>query len=184
MWMGGIANWEGWAGRQSVGENKLVDMQPKKLGQVLGISARVAAKTIRERAAQAQAASADSGSKVAGKQAPATGAAVRPATREAGVVAAQAAANAAESGKKLARGAGRLGATMLKPVARAGGILALQITGVFFALFALFFLSHGAQTIRSAGWHDRHGQVYVGLGLVFAWFTVSSFWRARQKGRA
>jgi hypothetical protein len=174
----------GWAGRRSAGENKLVDMQPKKLGQVLGISARVAAKTIRERAAQAGAPQAPAASgetaKSAGPPARAAGAAVQPAPRE---VAAQAAANAAAGGKKLARGAGRFGATMLRPFAHAGSILALQITGVFFALFALFFLTHGVQTIRAAGWHDRHGQVYAGLGLVFAWFTVSSFWRAKKKGR-
>ena len=155
-------------------------MQPEKVGRVLGIGARVAAKTIRERAAQAQAASAKpSGERGAGSQEPA----VRDASREARAAASQAASAAAVSGKKLARGAGRFGAAMVGPFARAGNILALQITGVFFALFGLFFLSHAAQTIRAVGWHDRHGQVYLGLGLVFAWFTVSSFWRARKKAR-
>jgi hypothetical protein len=155
-------------------------MQPKKLGQVLGISARVAAKTIRERAAQAQAASAASPVK-----APATPAAaqVRAASRDAGAAASQAAAAAADGGRRLARGAGRFGAAMVGPFARAGSILALQITGVFFAIFAVFFLSHAWQTVRAAGWHDRHGQVYAGLAVVFVWFTVSSFWRARKKGR-
>lgn len=162
------------------GENKLVSMQPKKLGQVLGISARVAAKTIRERAAQAQAAGP---AKTTGTAALAANAEVKP-SLDAGATAAQAAAKATEGGRRLARGAGRFGSAMVGPFARAGGILALQITGVFFAIFALFFLSHGAQTIRAAGWHDRHGQVYAGLGLVFAWFTVSSFWRARKKGKS
>jgi hypothetical protein len=156
-------------------------MQPKKLGQVLGISARVAAKTIRERAAQAQAAGVASAAGANGTRAASD--AGQPAAREAGAAARQAGAKAAEGGRRLARGAGRFGGAMVGPFARAGNILALQITGVFFALFALFFLSHGAQTIRAAGWHDRHGQVYLGLGLVFGWFTVSSFWRARRKGR-
>jgi hypothetical protein len=155
-------------------------MQPKKLGQVLGISARVAAKTIRERAAQAQVATVTRGS---GPAASAAGANVAATSRDAGAAASRAAAQAAQSGRRLARGAGRFGAAMLGPFARAGSILGLQITGVFFAIFALFFLSHAAQTLRAAGWHDRHGQVYLGLGLVFAWFTVSSFWRARRKGR-
>jgi hypothetical protein len=153
-------------------------MEPKKLGQVLGIGARVAAKTIRERAAQAQA---PGGAKAAASTAPAVPEARR-AAQQGGAAAAQTAAKAARSGRKLARGAGRFGAAMIQPVAKAGGILALQITGVFFAIFGLFFLSHAAQTIRAAGWHDRHGQVYLGLGLVFAWFTVSSFWRAKKKG--
>jgi hypothetical protein len=156
-------------------------MQPKKLGQVLGISARVAAKTIRERAAQAQAAGAGS---TQGTAAPAARPAPEPAAREEGATARQTAAQAAEGGRRLARGAGRFGAAMVGPFARAGGILGLQITGVFFALFALFFLSHAAQTIRAAGWHERHGQVYLGLGLVFAWFTASSFWRASRKSRS
>jgi hypothetical protein len=164
------------------GDDRLVDMQPKKLGQVLGISARVAAKTVRERAAQAQAVSAGS-AKAAGTAAPGEGADLRATSRDAGARAGQAATTAAQTGKKLARGAGRFGAAMIGPFARAGSILGLQITGVFFALFALFFLTHAAQTIRAAGWHERHGQVYLGLGLVFAWFTVSSFWRARSKGR-
>jgi hypothetical protein len=73
---------------------------------------------------------------------------------------------------------------MLRPFAHAGGILALQITGVFFALFALFFVSHAWQTVRAAGWHDRHGQVYAGLAVVFGWFTVSSFWRAGKKQKS
>jgi hypothetical protein len=154
-------------------------MQPEKLGKVLGISARVAAKTIRERAAQAQAAGT--------AKAPAAGGTVRPAARQAGAAAGQTAARAAASagqgGKRLARGAGRFGSTLLRPFARAGSILGLQIAGVFFSMFALFFVSHAAQTMRAAGWHDRHGQIYAGLALVFAWFTVSSFWRAKVKGR-
>jgi hypothetical protein len=155
-------------------------MQPKKLGQVLGISARVAAKTIRERAVQAQVATVTRGSEPG---LPTARANVAATSRDAGAAASRAAAQAAQSGRRLARGAGRFGAAMLGPFARAGSILGLQITGVFFAIFALFFLSHAAQTLRAAGWHDRHGQVYLGLGLVFAWFTVSSFWRARRKGR-
>jgi len=159
-------------------------MQPEKVGKVLGIGARVAAKTIRERAAQAasaaRAASPVGNAPVASAARPAG----RPAAaRDASTAANQAAAAAAEGGKRLARGAGRFGAAMVGPFARAGGILALQITGVFFAVFAAFFLSHAAQTLHAAGRHDRHGQVYLGLGLVFAWFTVSSFWRARKKSR-
>jgi hypothetical protein len=156
-------------------------MQPKKLGQVLGITARVAAKTIRERAAQAQAASAAHAAKASGATTTPAAAQVRAASRDAGAAASQAAAAAADGGRRLARGAGRFGAAMVGPFARAGSILALQITGVFFAVFAIFFLSHAWQTVRAVGWHDRHGQVYAGLALVFVWFTVSSFWRARRK---
>jgi hypothetical protein len=166
-------------------------MEPNRVGRILGISARVAARTIRERAAQAPGAAtpnraqppASAVAAAGGTGRPAMSAEARSAPRAPGAIAAEAATKAAVNGKNLARGAGRFGATMLRPFAHAGGILALQITGVFFALFALFFLSHAWQTVRAAGWHDRHGQVYLGLGLVFAWFTVSSFWRARKRGR-
>lgn len=182
------------AGDQERGARERLDsmgMQPEKVGRVLGIGARVAAKTIRERAAQAQAAGAKTSGganagaapKPAASPAPSASSAVRDASRDARAAAGQAAAVAALSGKKLARGAGRFGAAMVGPFARAGNILALQITGVFFALFAMFFLSHAAQTLHAAGRHDRHGQAYLGLGLVFAWFTVSSFWRARRKAK-
>jgi hypothetical protein len=70
---------------------------------------------------------------------------------------------------------------MLQPVARAGNILWLQISGVFFAIFALFFLNHTWQAHRTLGWHDGHTRVYAALGVAFTWFAVSSFWRARRK---
>jgi hypothetical protein len=72
---------------------------------------------------------------------------------------------------------------MAKPLAHAGGILVLQVTGVLFGIFAAFFLSHAWQTGRATRWHDRHAEVYLGLGLLFVWFTVSSFWRAKRKQR-
>ena len=89
----------------------------------------------------------------------------------------------ADGGRRLLRGAGRFGSAMAKPLAHAGGILVLQITGVFFGIFAAFFLSHAWQTGRATRWHDRHAEVYLGLGLLFVWFTVSSFWRAKRKQR-
>jgi len=85
--------------------------------------------------------------------------------------------------RKLARGVGRFVAVLLHPFAHAGHLLWLEITGVFFGLFALFFLSHGWQTVRTAGWRDRHAEVYGGLGVLFVWFTVSSFWQAKRKQR-
>lgn len=85
--------------------------------------------------------------------------------------------------RRLARGAGRFIGVLLHPFAHAGHLLWLEITGVFFGLFALFFITHGWQTVRAAGWHDRHAEVYCGLALLFVWFAVSSFWRAKRKQR-
>jgi hypothetical protein len=158
-------------------------MQPNRLGRILGIGTRIAAEKIRDRAAQAgQAAPAPN------RPAVEVGAPPMLVGRKALGVAAQILnprpeAAIADGGRRLARGAGRFGGAMLQPVARAGGILTLQISGVFFALFALFFLSHTWQTWRAAGWHDRHTEVYAALTLLFGWFTVSSFWRAKRKER-
>jgi len=61
--------------------------------------------------------------------------------------------------------------------------LALQIFGVFFAVFAFSFLVHAWQASRVTGWHEKHAEVFLGVGLVFLWFAVSSFWRAKRKQR-
>ncbi|HEY6447879.1 MAG TPA: hypothetical protein VIY53_15565 [Acidobacteriaceae bacterium] len=145
------------------------------MGRVLGVGARVAAKTIREKTAQVGQAG-GSGSREA-----AAGAAARVAGTAAGAAATAARRAAGDSGRRMARGAGRFTGAMLQPVAKASGVLALEIFGVFFALFAIFFLGHAWMTLRGAGWHDRHAAVYTGLGLVFAWFTASSFWKAKKK---
>ncbi|HKO14024.1 MAG TPA: hypothetical protein VJV22_18795 [Acidobacteriaceae bacterium] len=153
-------------------------MEPKRLGRVLGISARIAAKKIGERTAQA------------GQSVPtpaAAQAAARTAAAQIGATrkeAEQTARVAADSGRRFARGAGRAGAALMKPFAHAGGILALEIFGVFFAVFAFSFLAHAWQAAKATGWHERHAEAYLGVGLVFLWFAVSSFWRAKRKQRA
>lgn len=65
--------------------------------------------------------------------------------------------------------------------------LLLQLTGVAFAFFALGFGYHGVETWRQ---FERHAPVAgngdtiviaeLGLALVFAYFSVSSFLRAGQ----
>lgn len=152
-------------------------MEPNRVGRLLGISARIAAKKIGERSAQA------------GQKAPrpaAAPAAARPAAAQVGVTrdeARQAARVAADSGRRLARGAGRFSSALFRPFAHAGGILALELFGVLFAVFAFSFLVHAWQAARVTGWHERHAATLLGVGLVFLWFAVSSFWRAKQKQR-
>jgi hypothetical protein len=69
----------------------------------------------------------------------------------------------------------------VKPFAHATGVLTLEITGVFFAMFTLFFVSHAWQVYKKASWRDGHFAVYAVLAVLFAWFAVTSFWRARRK---
>jgi hypothetical protein len=87
----------------------------------------------------------------------------------------------AEGGRRFARGAGRFSASLWKPFAHATGILWLQITGLFFAFFAVGFAAYSWQLWRSTRWHDRHLSLYAAFALLFAWFAVSSFWRANRR---
>lgn len=70
---------------------------------------------------------------------------------------------------------------MWRPLAHVTGVLWLQITGVFFALFTLFFVVHASQVYKISGWNDRHVIAYAAFAVLFAWFAVSSFWRAHRR---
>lgn len=152
-------------------------MGPNRFGRVLGVSARIAAEKLREKAAQTAAApSRPSVPRPAPLPSPARQPAAPgsppPSVKE-----------YVEGSRRLARGAGRFGASMWRPFAHASTVLWLQITGVFFALFTLFFVVHASQVYRVAGWRDRHVMIYAVLAVLFGWFAASSFWRAQRKQR-
>jgi cation transport ATPase len=84
--------------------------------------------------------------------------------------------------------AGRLGRSVWTPVARFSSVVWLQVTGLFFALIAMF-LAQGAWKERAA-WHQplaSHGAtkfyVLVGAFAAFAYFSVSNFVRAYLRER-
>lgn len=142
-------------------------MQPNRFGRVLGVSTRLAAEKL-QKAAQASSARPPSAAPSA--------AAARPAQPSKPQVKAY-----VEGSRRLAQGAGRFGGALWRPFAHATAVLWLEISGVFFALFALFFIVHASQVYRTSGWHERHATAYAILALLFSWFAVSSFWRAGQK---
>jgi hypothetical protein len=91
----------------------------------------------------------------------------------------------------VVRGGKRFGETVWGPVARLSGVLWLEITGAFFGIFALFAAqaawTHrgelaGPATVHRNAW--THAAVFVGMALVFGYFCVSSFVRARRRERA
>jgi hypothetical protein len=131
-------------------------MKAEKIGRVLGIGARVAGRVAGERiAGPAQGGTAETGSakRQETPKAPAT--------------------------KRLARGAGGF----LRPFARVGGALWLEVTGVFFLLFALVFV-RAMWHLRASALHGPEQWKFVGSGAIaaaFVYLAVSSFWRARKK---
>ena len=87
--------------------------------------------------------------------------------------------------RRIPRGSRAFGRAVLSPVAHAGRVLWLEITGAFFALFAVLFFQH-LWTIRAAwrsGPERGHFWAYGGLALMFGWFAVSSFVRSRKHSR-
>lgn len=132
-------------------------MQPDRVGRKLGVGMRVASGMLRERAAQ-------------------TAQTVR---QDAPVYAAR--SKSAISGTK--KGAKRFGEAVWGPFIHAGGVLWLEITGLFFTLFGLFF-AQGVYRLRSdwrTGPNHERLLIYAAVAVVFFYFAVSSFYRARRK---
>lgn len=83
------------------------------------------------------------------------------------------------------RGFKGFGKAFWGPFRHASGILWMEITGMFFALFALFF-AQNAYHARSAWLHGTehdHFILYVALTVIFFWFSISSFVRAHKKSK-
>ncbi len=74
--------------------------------------------------------------------------------------------------------------TTFHSIRRVVHILWLQMVGVLFCLFAVVFAARLPSVYQDhvAGKHGP-GRVYllVAMALMFAWFGVSSFWRARKR---
>jgi hypothetical protein len=94
----------------------------------------------------------------------------------------------AEAVRQVSAQAKGRGKAMWSPVARLSGVLWLEVTGTFFAVLALY-LSQGLWKQRGmvgAGWSSGEaGKYYLHAVAfaVFAYFAVSSFVRARRRGR-
>jgi hypothetical protein len=150
-------------------------MEPKKVGRTLGIGVRVASNMLRQRVEQA----------AAPRPAP------KPASSEAENGRPSAAPtspfrrNTGSQGAAIRRGAKAFGQAFLGPFTHAGSVLWLEITGLFFALFAVYF-GQGVYRVRTAwrqGPEHTHLLLYAALAIAFTWFSASSFTRAFRKSR-
>jgi hypothetical protein len=146
-------------------------MEPKKVGRTLGIGVRVASNMVRQRVEQA--AAQRSASPVSSE--PGISSSPAPEPVPIGRKIGGQAANARRGIRAFFR-------AFLAPFTHAGGILWLEITGLFFALFALFFVQsvYRLRTAWSSG-ERAYLLLYIVLAIGFAWFSVSSFLRARRK---
>lgn len=90
-----------------------------------------------------------------------------------------------EVGRAAGEGARRFGKAVAGPLAKTGHVLWLEITGCFFALFALGFMTEAwrARHAWQAGAEHRHFVAYAAFAVVFVYFSLSSFVRARRRSR-
>lgn len=155
-------------------------MEPNRFGRKLGIGVRVASRMAKERAAKASAASATPAAPPAASQtasqsntAPRPSAPPRPKK------------NYAEPARRVGEGTRRFSKAFWGPLAHVSGTLWLEITGLFFALFAAFF-GQNAWKIRASALHGPdhvHFIVATIATLIFVYFSISSFVKAEQRSR-
>lgn len=147
-------------------------MEPNRFGRKLGIGVRVASRMAKERAAKAASAT-QTASQTATATAPRT--APPPAPKK----------NFAEPARRVGEGTRRFGKAFFGPVKHISGTLWLEITGLFFALFALFFGQNAWKTRASALHGPEHPQflLYALVTLIFVYFCISSFVKAARRGR-
>lgn len=159
-------------------------MEPNSFGRKLGIGVRVASNIARERAAEAarraDAERAAGTSSSSGPSRPAGPRAeeprrIQPDLRE----------RSRNVGHGLGRGTKNFGQSFFGPFMHAGGVLWLEITGCFFALFALFFAQNVYQLRAQYAFGAQHQKfvLYCALTVFFVYFSGSSFFRARRKAR-
>ncbi len=154
-------------------------MEPSSFGKKLGIGVRVAGNIARDRAQEA--------ARRASTIAPPVSAIPDPAKLPETITrkAEELAERSRNVGQGIGRGSKQFKKSFFGPLATAGSVLWMEVTGLFFALFAAFF-AQNIYRVRSqyaSGPDHRTFLLYCGLTVVFAYFSISSFVRARRKAR-
>jgi hypothetical protein len=177
-------------------------MDSVRFGRVLGIGARLAAKTMvsavdaatapnpSAEAKAKQSAEAGSASGAASASASASGASASGTSRVGvGERAARTTAQVRQTGRGLKEGSRRFGEAVWGPLVKVSGALWLELTGVFFGIFAVF-ASVNAWKMRgalheAAGSRDGHVRLLMAaaMAVVFGYFCVSSFVKANRRTR-
>jgi hypothetical protein len=155
-------------------------MEPNRFGRILGIGVRVGSRMVKERAAQAANKPATSG-----RPAAPAAAAARPAEPKSAAPPPRTIKNYAEPARRVGVGTRRFGQAFFGPLKHVSGTLWLEITGLFFALFATFFAQNAWRTRASAlhGPEHTHFVLYLVVAVVFVYFCVTSFLKASRRGK-
>jgi hypothetical protein len=161
------------------GNGYTLGMDSVRFGRALGVGARVAAKTV---VSAMDAATAPNPSAKAAPPEKAEGAGVG-----LGQQASRTATQAMRTGEGLKEGKKRFGTAMGGRVGRLSMALWLEVTGVFFGIFAVF-AAGGAWRMRwalheTSENHDAHVRFVASLvmAVVFGYFCMSSFVKANRK---
>jgi hypothetical protein len=169
-------------------------MDSVRFGRALGIGARAAARTLVTAvdAATAPNPSAKAGTPTSAGSSPTevkTDAKAANAGTRLGEQAARTTSQVRRTGKGVKEGSKRFGQAVWGPFVKLSGVLWLELTGVFFGIFALFAIV-GAWKMRgdwrqTSGNHDPHLHLIgaAAMAVVFGYFCVSSFVRAGRKDR-
>jgi hypothetical protein len=168
-------------------------MNPNEIGKKLGIGVRVAGRIAQQRAQERAAEAArtqnaqnsTAASQTAQTFSPsAQNQTQTPPTRPVSLPEyAEKARRIGKNSHKYTRAAGRGLGGFIRPFSRVGGILWLEVTGFFFGLFALFFAINAWRTRASYANDPGHWHLLTAIGLtgVFAYLSISAFWRARRR---
>jgi hypothetical protein len=158
-------------------------MEPKRFGRKLGIGVRVASRMAKERAAKAASSAPQAAAtQTAPQSAQQSNTIPRPSAPK---PAPRPIKNYAEPARRVGEGTRRFSKAFWGPLAHVSGTLWLEITGLFFALFAAFF-GQNAWKIRASALHGpdhAHFVVATLATLVFAWFCITSFIKASHRGK-
>jgi hypothetical protein len=151
-----------------------------RLGRKLGIGTRLAAKVLREQAHNATSTGNAPSSVPSAK--PGSEAARTPASAAPRRVVTRSAASSGSILRNAARGGRGFSLAFWKTFSAAGRALWHEVTGLFFALFALFF-AQGLWRLRHAwrlGPEHRHFEINLVMTALFLYFSISAFVHARR----
>jgi hypothetical protein len=156
-------------------------MEPNRFGRKLGIGVRVASRMAKERATKAASANGTAASPQP-QTAPRTPPPPAPINSKSPINSKK---NYAEPARRVGEGTRRFGQAFFGPLKQVSATLWLEITGLFFALFALFFGQNAWKTRLSAlhGPEHAHFLLYAVVTLIFVYFCVSSFVKAARRSR-